>query len=592
MRNVVHVTHEAVQKFGGIGAVLQGLVTSRAYQAQIHRTVLYGPMDANEVRKGNSFAEPVDILFSSVHGIHEHRLSGVLERICHDYNIDLLYGIRDMHDPHNDTSVTAEVVLMDAGRINGEKLNGLKAALWEHYGVESNRYEQIWDYELYLRLAVPARAIFNALGIANTNDDCVVMSHEFMGMPTALAVKLDPKPAYRTVFYAHEVTSIRKIVEDHPGHDLTFYNVLDRALAKGHYVDDLFGPQDHFHRHALVRLSYHCDRIFAVGDHVLKELRFLGPEFAKADICVTYNGIPFEQISLEQKLASKERLQDYAEVLLGDRPDYIFTHVSRMLISKAMWRDIRVLEQMEKEFRRTGKTAVLFVLSTEIGPRQPEDIRDMEDEWRWPVAHREQQPDLSYGEAMFYQGVQEFNAKARNIKIVFVNQFGWNQAVCGDRMPAEMQELDIRRGSDVEFGQSVYEPFGIAQLEPLTFGGICAFSWSCGCAGFIKKASTQDEERNFVIGEYQKLDKGRWTEKKLLSIDRHQRDKVEARVGNEVAHRLLQVLPANEKDMETMLRQGYDMAKHMSWEIVAGQFVMPQIEAICKKLPQSKAEVA
>ena len=33
MRSVVHVTHEAVEKVGGIGAVLEGLITSPAYNA-------------------------------------------------------------------------------------------------------------------------------------------------------------------------------------------------------------------------------------------------------------------------------------------------------------------------------------------------------------------------------------------------------------------------------------------------------------------------------------------------------------------------------------------------------------------------------
>ncbi|MGZ3605420.1 MAG: hypothetical protein ACXU9P_10770, partial [Thermodesulfobacteriota bacterium] len=32
--------------------------------------------------------------------------------------------------------------------------------------------------------------------------------------------------------------------------------------------------------------------------------------------------------------------------------------------------------------------------------------------------HRERDPDLSGGEALFYQGVQEFNARSRMIKVV------------------------------------------------------------------------------------------------------------------------------------------------------------------------------
>ena len=51
-----------------------------------------------------------------------------------------------------------------------------------------------------------------------------------------------------------------------------------------------------------------------------------------------------------------------------------------------------------------------------------------------------------------------------------------------------MSFLDIRRGSDVEFGQSIYEPFGIAMLEPLTYGAICVISSVCGCAGQLIQA--------------------------------------------------------------------------------------------------------
>ena len=40
-------------------------------------------------------------------------------------------------------------------------------------------------------------------------------------------------PNARTVFYAHEVATMRRIVEEHAGHDTMFYNVLDKAMEKG-----------------------------------------------------------------------------------------------------------------------------------------------------------------------------------------------------------------------------------------------------------------------------------------------------------------------------------------------------------------------
>ena len=50
MQTVVHVTHEAIQKIGGIGAVLQGLLTSPVYLKQVSRNILVGPFWPGEER--------------------------------------------------------------------------------------------------------------------------------------------------------------------------------------------------------------------------------------------------------------------------------------------------------------------------------------------------------------------------------------------------------------------------------------------------------------------------------------------------------------------------------------------------------------
>ena len=44
MTVTVHVTHEAVHKVGGIGAVLTGLVTAAPYREATERTLLAGPL--------------------------------------------------------------------------------------------------------------------------------------------------------------------------------------------------------------------------------------------------------------------------------------------------------------------------------------------------------------------------------------------------------------------------------------------------------------------------------------------------------------------------------------------------------------------
>ena len=47
MKAIVHVTHEAVHKVGGIGSVLHGLITAPSYDDFADRTILLGPLPQN-----------------------------------------------------------------------------------------------------------------------------------------------------------------------------------------------------------------------------------------------------------------------------------------------------------------------------------------------------------------------------------------------------------------------------------------------------------------------------------------------------------------------------------------------------------------
>ena len=265
-----------------------------------------------------------------------------------------------------------------------------------------------------------------------------------MGMPTCLAAILEGERSnFRTIFYAHEVAPMRRIVEHSPGHDTMFYNVMRSAISQGHYLEDVFGDQSGYYKHAMVKASRFCDGIFAVGDYVLKEIRFLGPDFLHVDSQIAYNGIPCWKISSQERMASRQKLRAYCNTLLGYEPDYVFSHVTRLVPSKGLWRDLRVLEHVERILRDRNETAVMYTLSTEVPSRRGDDIRRMEQHYHWPVVHREGLPDLSNGEAAYYQGVQEFNARSRNVKVVFINQFGFEQKVCGMRMPADMEFMDL-----------------------------------------------------------------------------------------------------------------------------------------------------
>ena len=223
------------------------------------------------------------------------------------------------------------------------------------------------------------------------------------------------------------------------------------------------------------------------------------------------------------------------------------------------------------------------MLSSEVPRRRPEDIYKMEQWWDWPVAHREGLPDLSGGEALFYAGVQRFNARARHIKVVLVNQFGWDSITCGSRMPEEMQFMDIRMGTDAEFGQSIYEPFGIAQLEALSFGGICVPTRVCGCAGFVDDVTGGHSEANLIVPDYTDIGRPRGSLDELLKINRTYRERVEAAVAKQVARQLVERLPRCDAEKVGLIERGYELASQMSWEVVAGNYVLPGIDRACRK---------
>ncbi len=579
MQTVVHVTHEAIQKIGGIGAVLHGLLTSRIYLDNIHRNILVGPFwHTDETGEGRLGAQG-EVLYSSLDGIYRSPLMHQFRQIEETYGVGIVYGRRKFVDKGTGVTSTPEVLLFDVSRYDARRIGEFKFALWDKFQIDSSRYEGIWDYEQYVRLAEPTIAALHALGTCNsTQEPCVILSHEYMGMPTVLAAILEQgKADFRTIFYAHETATMRKIVEGHPGHDTMFYNVMRAAMTQGQFVEDVFGDQSDFYRHALIKATRFCDNIFAVGDYVQKEFRFLGPDFIHVDSQLAYNGVPCWKISVDEKRASRQKLRAYCNNLLGFEPDYVMTHVTRLVPSKGLWRDLRVLEAMEPELRARNESAVLFVLSTEVPPRRSDDVMRMEAGYQWPVAHKEGMPDLSGGEAGYYLGVQEFNALSRMAKVVFINQFGFQQKLCGMRMPADMEFMDIRKGSDAEFGQSIYEPFGIAQVEPISFGGICVFSNVCGCAGFVEKAAG-GLTPNVIIADYTDLPDKSVRPSELLAIGKPQRDAIEHQVAASVARQLLERMPRTPKEFEAHLDRGYALAQQMSWDVVARDYVVPGIQ--------------
>ena len=586
---LAHVTHEAGEKIGGIGAVLDGLLSSPAYNYAVARTVLLGPLNVDDWVSMERLVAPankLEIIYSSIHDVNQASagLADALRAIESRMRVRLLYGRRKV----GAADAQVEVILVDAQDIAGEVVNSFKYYAWEHWGLPCAQLQSIWEWSFYMNAAEPLFAALEAV----TADmapaaERFMIAHEWLGLPVVFSALLHAAGRYHTVFYAHEMATARQLVEDDGGHDTRFYNALRAGLEQGKNLDQVFGDQSWFYKHAMVQRAGVCDALFAVGDRVVDELRFLGGVFAAAPISLVYNGVPSMPVALEHKLYSRELMLQYAQNLLGYRPDYIFTHVSRMVWSKAFWRDFRVLDHMDWMLAQEGKRAVLFVVATaDPTGRLPVDIYRWESEYNWPLGHRADNGDLRGGEdPYFFRTLEPFHWSHHNIRAVLVNQFGWSRERCGMRMPEAMTFGDLRRGTDLEFGQSIYEPFGIAQMEPMSAGALSVVSNVSGCTGFVARATDGQGVRNFIVGDYTTLPSD-WLVRSpwdALWIDGGVRAGIEVASSYGVARQVMDCLPRNHVDMQHLLDDGQRVAARMSWDVVVTEYLLPALNQIARR---------
>jgi len=577
----VHVTHEAVEKMGGIGAVIAGLTTVPAYRKAFERTVLVGPLLATDRPAAERLGPGGKILYSSLDGVDTDGWAAKFRPIEKTYQVGFVYGVRKLADGGGQAPVDVEALLVDVFRCNRDRLNLFKAELSAKFDIASDRFEHIWEFEQYVRLAEPAVEAMRAIGCTGRPDDpVVVFAHEYMGVPTALKAILDGRSDVRTVFYAHEVAPARQLVETHDGHDLMFHNVLAAGEAAGRSMGDCFPAIRDFFKHAVVKAAGHCDGTFAVGKQVAKELRFLDPAQASSPVEVVFNGIASGPLTPARRAAHRRRMIQYAQNLFGIRCDHVFTHVARPVLSKGIWRDLRVCHELEPVLKAAGKTAALFMLGTLAGQRRTRDILYMERTYGWPVTHRTGYPDACNGEESLAALFEDFNRHHEAVRVVLVNQFGWQQRLCGHRMPSEMTFADLRRGTDVEFGMSVYEPFGISQFEPLSYGAICVVSNVCGCVDFARRAAGGDLPDNVLVADFTKPPAAD-AHRPAQDLTRVQRDAVESVEGARVAAELARRLPTDEQAAAALLGSGYDLARRLDWRCVVEDQFLPAIRRAC-----------
>jgi hypothetical protein len=588
---LIHATHEAGVKVGGIGAVLDGLLSAPTYRKRVTRSIVVGAMNTNNSSEMERLFAPRNRLYvyyyATGHLLNCAKpLQDKLSAIEREFNVRVLYGKRGFGDAEH------EIVLIDPSDIRSARLSEFQYYVWQRFGLDSGRHLSNGEYMTTMAHAEPAFVALRAV-LAETDADAdggTILCHEFMGLPLWYAAELNAPGRFKSAFVAHEVATVRPIVESDGGHDTRFYNVLRRAMDENLYLDDVFGAQTWNFKNDMLRTAARCDHVLAVGDLVVDELRFLSPQFRNKRVDLVYNGTPSKRVGLPEIQASAVKLRGYAKTLVGFEPTFIFSHVTRMVVSKALWRDIRVMEQLDAMLAARGETAVLFVLSS-VKPegRSSGDVQAME-QYGWPREHRYGWPDLIDLEASLYGAIQVFNRKARAAQVVLINQYGFSRDRCGARMAADIGFDDLRRATDVEFGQSIYEPFGIAQVEPLSTGALCVISDVCGCLGFasiaqktgnwrMKTATLQASQPNIIVANYTSVPSGyniqNWRD--ALRIGQWERDGVEQQVAWQVAENVITRLPRDEASKQRLIDSGYALAKSMSWDVVAGTQLLPAL---------------
>lgn len=579
---LAHVTHEAVDKIGGIGTVLEGLITSPVYQKHVGRTILVGPCGMHNLGDPEKhLGADGTLLYSSVDKIDRANLGPKLHAIEWAFNTPIVYGRRRFNLPGEGRQGEAEILLIDVFNISAKRLELFKHRLADRFGLESWRYEGAWDYEEYVRLAEPAFYALSAL-LNEADLPCVMFSHEFMGLPAAFKAVLDGQSQFRTIFHAHECSSARQVVENSPGHDTMFYNAMAEARRQGLYIRDVFGDLSAYFRHALISRSHLCDALVAVGEYTSREMHFLDRHFDHHHIDLVYNGLPDMKVTGKEKEASRKMLLDYSEKLLGWRPDVLMTHLARPVVSKGVWRDLRVCHELDRLLGEKERRGVLYLLTSAGGTRRPQDIAEMEREYGWPRKHRIGYPDLVGPEEGFNEIFEQFNAAHQNIQVILVNQFGWSVDRIGRRVPTGMELWHLRWATDVEFGMATYEPFGISPLEPLGCGAICLYTNICGCADFVRQAADGKKYPNVLEADFTVLEGGYGAGDlaKLKAIGQNERDRIEERVSAELAAELMKRLPTTEKERAALVKSGQELVARMGWDQVLQKSLIPVLDRV------------
>jgi hypothetical protein len=109
----------------------------------------------------------------------------------------------------------------------------------------------------------------------------------------------------------------------------------------------------------------------------------------------------------------------------------------------------------------------------------------------------------------------------------------------------------------------------------------------CGCAGFVE-AAAGGSTPNAIIADYTDIHGERLRREQFIDIGQAERNRVEAKIAKQVADELMKRIARTPVEFEQAIERGYLLAQKMSWDAVAGQFVVPGIKRAVERIQRPK----
>ncbi|QAT84836.1 hypothetical protein EJ065_3273 [Corallococcus coralloides] len=605
---LVHLSYEATRTLGGMGVVLEHLLSEPEYRQAFPRTLLVSPTVrpcglgsyAPEESLARDLEAHGEVFYSGLRRDNPERWTRVFRPVEEQHDVSFIYGRRDAPGGPVEVLLVDLTDVLRGYRVRMGTLPGFLARLHTLLGVDLpfdcrgprpaawRGLSRVWRQRFGTRLGaapwvnrlfrkavrhglmdapaldhdamlaiVLAEPVFDALERLRPKDGAgtVILAQEHLSLPLAYKALLDGRRWCRTVYYAGEVRTPRVLVEygeaGQGASDARFYNIQRLGLEQGKTLDQVY-PVGAWPNFQILRNGHLCDRVGAVSASVADELRFLDVRYALQPVTVVPHGHRPIETGWDAKEAARAKVLAHARKAWGKDFRLLLTHIARDEVCKGLWRDVDVCEHLATLLPPERKPALL-VMVTEWNEAEPSgNLRALK------------------------ARVDAFNAKDTGLHIALVNQPTWPEGL-------DFTRDDLHRATDVSLGQSLYESYGLAQLEALGCGAICVISGVSGARRALKavcerQGLSEAAHPNLVVSDpvadarAAGLAHSVETWKALpAGVLREQELRTAERVAEEVVRRL----PRDAHEGRLLLATGWALSERLRWEPLIREQLLP-----------------